>query len=685
MRAHPGVCRFLSRFGGCTLVSFLLVLAACGGSSGAGSPTVVPPPVVSVSITSHPAGVNAGLSYRFIAAVQNSTNTSVTWAVSCACTGADIGAIAADGTYTAPASVAHQFLLTATATSVADTSKSASVQFTVMPPIQISMNAAPSQVALGFSHQFSASVENDLDARGVQWFVGDVAGGSAALGTIDSHGVYTAPTGSSEMIIAIVAKSVTDPSKTASATVTLIVNTHRNFTGDYIFNYSGPNGLGITAAAGTIHLDGAGRLTATLDINSNLNNNVLLPGVAVTGYYSFEHNNVAHATLNYTVGQQTASMSFRLALLNDVSARILEFDGIGDGTGVIEKKAGTGLNTSLDGPRVLALSGLNNTGQSNPQVSILGAFTGASGTLNGIFDAGSGFDQTPFTGTYSFGTTNTLTLNFQGWNNGTPVGFRVYPVSSDKAYVVSTGMPALAGIIEKQTGGPYSLPSFSGTWVFSTRAVDSTNHLAGVRLVRMQADGSGVNANGDMFDNNAYSVLDAPPYSVTFNRYYVAENGRGNANAQFAMPEPVVWYWVTPDRGYILSEGIGEFFRQQDGPFTSASLQGTMAILLQGYSEYFYHPEPDSQLGIGTFDGAGNLTLISSDLDVQDIADPLKMDVNRTGSYTISSDGRGLISLDNGQLVWRFLAVSKGKLLLMRPGYDVIGAGTAEQTAFPAE
>jgi hypothetical protein len=60
------------------------------------------------------------------------------------------------------------------------------------------------------------------------------------------------------------------------------------------------------------------------------------------------------------------------------------------------------------------------------------------------------------------------------------------------------------------------------------------------------------------------------------------------------------------------------------------------------------------------------------------------MEVTRTGTYTIGSDSRGLFYLENGQFVLRFLAVSNTKLLLMRPGYDVIGEGTAEQTSFPA-
>jgi hypothetical protein len=70
-------------------------------------------------------------------------------------------------------------------------------------------------------------------------------------------------------------------------------------------------------------------------------------------------------------------------------------------------------------------------------------------------------------------------------------------------------------------------------------------------------------------------------------------------------------------------------------------------------------------------------------VDAKD-AEPIKSDITRTGTYTIDSEGRGLISLDDGQLVLRFYAVSDTNLLLMRPGYDVIGVGTAEQPSFPA-
>ena len=269
MRSAQGLRGFISRLvPGILAVAVLVGLVGCGGSS----PTIQPPPPpsISVAITSHPAGINAGLSYQFVANVMHATNTAVSWSLACssACSGAAIGVVSPDGTYSAPAAVPQPVDLVVTATSAADTTKSASAQFRLMPAVQISMGPAPAQVVLGFVHHFTADIQNDLNNRGVQWFVGDVAGGNATLGTIDSQGVYSAPTGSSEMIISIVAKSVTDPTKTDSATVTLIVNTHPDFTGAYTFSFKGPDGLALTAAAGTIQLDGAGRLSATLDINS---------------------------------------------------------------------------------------------------------------------------------------------------------------------------------------------------------------------------------------------------------------------------------------------------------------------------------------------------------------------------------------------------------------------------------
>lgn len=74
------------------------------------------------------------------------------------------------------------------------------------------------------------------------------------------------------------------------------------------------------------------------------------------------------------------------------------------------------------------------------------------------------------------------------------------------------------------------------------------------------------------------------------------------------------------------------FYVDQLG-FESASLQVPLSFLLHGYSDYFFMPKQDSHLGIGRPDGAGNFVLTTSDVDVKDTAEPIKMDIVRTGTY----------------------------------------------------
>lgn len=125
-------------------VAFLLGSAGCGGSSGS-TTVVVPPPAISLSITSHPVGVNAGLTYHFFASVLHTRKTVVNWSVGCSCPGADIGTVLSDGAYIAPPSVLQPVTLIVTATSAADPTKVDSARFTLMPAVQISMDPAPSQ------------------------------------------------------------------------------------------------------------------------------------------------------------------------------------------------------------------------------------------------------------------------------------------------------------------------------------------------------------------------------------------------------------------------------------------------------------------------------------------------------------------------------------------------------------
>ena len=78
-------------------------------------------PAVTVSVSPSSVKVQAGKSQKLNATVNNASNSSVTWVLN-----PQLGSIAADGTYTAPAQVASSQTVTVQAVSVADPTASSS-------------------------------------------------------------------------------------------------------------------------------------------------------------------------------------------------------------------------------------------------------------------------------------------------------------------------------------------------------------------------------------------------------------------------------------------------------------------------------------------------------------------------------------------------------------------------------
>lgn len=92
------------------------------------------------------------------------------------------------------------------------------------PPAPVSVSISPSaaSVSIGITKQFQASVFGTSDTR-VTWQVNSTAGGESVHGTIDSNGRYTAPASvPNPAVVSVVAVSVADSTKSASAAVNVI-------------------------------------------------------------------------------------------------------------------------------------------------------------------------------------------------------------------------------------------------------------------------------------------------------------------------------------------------------------------------------------------------------------------------------------------------------------------------------
>jgi len=212
---------------------FLLLLAGglpgCGGAAGSvvlPPPSPPPTPAITVTVTPTSGSILLGNSQTFAATVTNTPNATVSWSVNGIPAGSgSAGTITADGVYTAPADLPSPTTVMVTATSQADSTKSATAQLTIASDITIGIAPANTSVELGATQSFHAALTSGGHPdTAVRWSISGAACPSAC-GSVDLSGNYTAPgvlpTPSSATLTA---QSVADPSKQSSVAINITSN-----------------------------------------------------------------------------------------------------------------------------------------------------------------------------------------------------------------------------------------------------------------------------------------------------------------------------------------------------------------------------------------------------------------------------------------------------------------------------
>jgi len=173
------------------------------------SATITLVPAKSVALSPLLASLNPSQTQQFSADVNNTTNPAVTWSLMPA-----IGTIS-NGLYTAPANITSAQTVTVTATSVADPANSGAAVVYLFPPVAVTLNPSTIYLELWKTIQFTANVNNNPNVA-VVWSL------NPALGSI-TNGKYSAPRKISKLqSVTVTATSVADPTKSATAIITLV-------------------------------------------------------------------------------------------------------------------------------------------------------------------------------------------------------------------------------------------------------------------------------------------------------------------------------------------------------------------------------------------------------------------------------------------------------------------------------
>jgi hypothetical protein len=203
--------------------------------------TAPPPAKITVSVSPQSQKFLVNQTQNFTATVQNdSMNKGVSWTFSGAqCKNGACGALSATTsssgtpiTYTAPAQPPNPPNFALIATSVADSRASASASIAITAPApQITVVVSPTgkTVPVNQSQDFTASVQNDSQNKGVTWTLSGPGCSGVACGTLSSGSspsgspiTYTAPANApNPPNVTLTAISVADHKASASATITV--------------------------------------------------------------------------------------------------------------------------------------------------------------------------------------------------------------------------------------------------------------------------------------------------------------------------------------------------------------------------------------------------------------------------------------------------------------------------------
>lgn len=362
-----------------------LTLTSCGGGGGGGA---TPPPtngntVLAVTVYPGSASVPVNGIVKFTAFLASAPTTTFTWAVS---GGGTINS--STGVYTAPASLPSPATVTVTATPAANTSLSGRATINLAAAQGVLVSPAGLAVRAGTIETFTATVNGAAVAP--EWEVNGVVGGDSVHGTIDGSGNYTSPLTPPPNGSAVITAVSGSHSGTALATVVFSEN---SLDGLYAFSYTGDDGSGFLAVAGSFAAHGStGTISNGVEDGATLGSGPTTQ-IQFSGTFSVNPDGSASATLSGGAIWDFTLMANQQGGVAQ-QALLVRFDRTATGSGTINAQNPAFLTGSaFSGNYVFGVAGIDPNG--NP-LDIAGRFS-ADGV--GVIPANSGEEDINFSGT----------------------------------------------------------------------------------------------------------------------------------------------------------------------------------------------------------------------------------------------------------------------------------------------
>jgi hypothetical protein len=600
---------------------------------------------ISVSVSPDGMQVGTGAQQQYTATVTGTTNHNVIWSISgIGCVSTTCGTITSGGLYTAPSLVPNPPFVNIVATSVVDSTKSGSALAIIVRMVSVAISPTTAQVPSGGQQQFTATVTGTTN-HSVTWTVAGQGCGGAGCGTVTTNGLYTAPaTLPNPPVVSVTATSQADPTKFASAIVTLVT----------------PIIVTISPTRATVTVNGQQQFTATVTGTSD---HGVLWSVQGTGCSQSACGSI---TSN---GLYTAPANVPNPPLVTVTATS-HADNSRQASAAVTIAPTS--NSKLNGQYAFLFQGFDPLGPYQAAGSFTadghGNLTGGLEDINRIL----GPVNSTIRGTYNISGDNRGTMQITTSLGTATYTFAINATGTAGRFIEfdNSGIQG-SGSIVRQDPTAFNTAALTGGFALGLSGSD----LGGGPIAALGAifpSGSGFVAGSTLDVNDAGNVY---PTFAPFQGVYavdvtsrgsmtltVAGLGSGTLNFAFYVVSINQILMVSKDpifTNQFLLSGTGQ--AQTGSPYLSSSFQGHSVFHLTGFNGAF----PETMVGRFGFDGAGNLI---NQFD-RNSGGNITISSGYTGAYDLQLNGRGtfnLVDIQTGRpTIWLCYAIAPNRAFLM--------------------